>query len=193
MMDLPTTTIAELLNQLGTGSEQAATRLYRHYHGYLHAFVRHQIASESDAEEIVHDVFLSVFKKPQGFQADAKFSTWLCAIARNKVIDLLRKQGRALPMHTMDEEMVQAITDPDWDFTLGLENNQKKIAIERCREALPAEQKEAIFLVFYEGLGVEAAAQRQNCPTGTVKSRLFNARKRLRDCLLRCLQGGHHD
>jgi RNA polymerase sigma-70 factor (ECF subfamily) len=192
-MDLTPTTIADLLNQVGTGDDKAATRLYRHYHDYLYCFVRHQIASDSDAEEIVHDVFLSVFKKPQGFRGDSKFSTWLCAIAKNKVVDVLRKQGRAPAVQMMNDEILQTIADPNWDFTVELEEAQQDLAVQRCRDALPTEQREAIFLVFFEGLGVDAVAQRQNCPAGTVKSRLFNARKRLRDCLSRCLHGGRHD
>lgn len=67
MTDLPPKTIIGLLNQIGHGDDQAATRLYRHYHGYLYAFVRHQITSDNDAEEIAHDVFLSVFRKSANY------------------------------------------------------------------------------------------------------------------------------
>jgi len=193
MTDLPAKTITELLNQVRLGDDKAATRLYRHYHGFLYAFARHQIANDSDAEEIVHDVFLAVFKKPQGFGGNAKFSTWLCAIAKNKVVDLLRKQGRAPQAQPMDDERLLELVDPNWDFVAQFEETEKDLALQHCRDALPIEQKEAIFLVFYEVLGVEAVAQRQGCPTGTVKSRLFHARKRLRDCLSHWLNGGRHD
>lgn len=182
-----------LLNQIGAGDDKAATRLYRHYHGYLYAFVRHQITNDNDAEEIAHDVFLSVFRKPEGFRGDAKFSTWLCAIAKNKVIDLLRKRGRSHAIQAMDDDLAQNLPDPNWDFIAEFEETEKDLALQHCRDALPHEQKEAIFLVFYEGLGLDAVAQRQNCPAGTVKSRLFHARRRLRDCMSHWLHGGRHD
>lgn len=192
MTDLPDTTLEELLNQIAQGDDKAVVRLYRHYHGFLYAFIRHQLHSDADAEEVTHDVLLAVCKKPQAFARQSKFSTWLCGIAKFKVIDLRRKQNGGVPIDDIDDEVIQAQVDPNWDFVAQLEAAEDEEALRLCRDALPEEQKEAIFWAFYQDEGLEAVAARQNCPVGTVKSRLFNARKRLRDCMSRWLKGGRY-
>lgn len=192
MTDLPVATLAQLLNQIGLGDDKAAIRLYRHYHGFLYAFIRHKLPSDADAEEVAQDVFLAVCKKPQAFHRKSKFSTWLCGIANYKIVDLRRKQGHSLPIADVDDEVMQDQPDPNWNFVERLEAEEDEEALRHCRDVLPDEQKEAIFWVFYQGDGLDAVAARQECPVGTVKSRLFNARKRLHDCMTRWLQGGRY-
>lgn len=192
MNDLPVATIAELLNEIGKGDEKAVIRLYRHYHGFLFAFIRHQLSNDADAEEVTQDVLMVVCKTPQAFRAQARFSTWLCGIAKFKIVDLRRKQGCGLPIADVDDDVVQEQADPNWNFVEQLEAEEEEDALRHCRDALPDEQKEAIFWVFYQGEGLAAVAVRQACPVGTVKSRLFNARRRLHDCMTRWMQGGYH-
>lgn len=192
MTDLPLATISELLNEIGRGDEKACAKLYQHYYGFLFAFIRHKLSNDADAQEITQDVLMAVCKKPQAFRGQAKFSTWLCSIAKFKVIDLHRKQGGSLPMAEIDDELIQEQADPNWDFVALMEAEEDEEALLLCRDALPDEQKEAIFWVFYHGEGLENVAQRQVCPVGTVKSRLFNARRRLHDCMTRWMQGGRH-
>lgn len=192
MIDLPEATIAQLLNEIGRGDEKAVTRLYRHYHGFLFAFIRHKLSNDADAEEVTQDVLMAVCKKPQTFLGQANFSTWLCGIAKFKVIDLRRKQGGGLPMAEVDDELIQEQADPNWNFVAQMEAEEDEEALRLCRDALPDEQKEAIFWVYHQGEGLETVAQRQACPVGTVKSRLFNARRRLHECMTRWMQGGRH-
>lgn len=192
MTDLPAATLAQLLNQIGIGDDKAVMTLYRHYHGFLYAFIRHRLSNEADAEEVTQDVLLAVCQKPQAFRGQSKFSTWLCGIAKFKIVDLRRKQGLGLPIAEVDDEVVQEQADPNWNFVERLEAEEDEEALRHCRDALPDEQKEAIFWVFYQGEGLDAVAARQECPVGTVKSRLFNARKRLHDCMSRWLEGGRH-
>lgn len=192
MTDLPNTTIAELLNQIENGDDKAVIRLYQHYHGFLYAFVRHRISCDADAEEVAHDVLLAICKKPQAFGGQSKFSTWLCSIAKFKIIDFLRKQGTSLQVDGIDDELIQNHPDPNWDFVARLEAKEDEEAFRRCIDALPVGQRDAIFWIYYQDEGLEVVATRQECPVGTVKSRLFNARKRLRECMHRWLEGGRY-
>lgn len=192
MTDLPNQTISEILNQLGQGDDKAATRLYRHYHGFLYAYIRHRLADDAAAEEVTHDVFLSVFQKPQTFGGQSKFSTWLCAIGKFKAADWWRKKKGEVPLDDVGEEIIEAEPDPNWDFVSRLEAAQDAEAVRFCIDKLPTDQREAVFWVFYQDAGLEEVAKHQNCPVGTVKSRLFNARKRLRDCVSRWIEGGRH-
>ncbi|OQW86029.1 MAG: hypothetical protein BWK72_19105 [Rhodoferax ferrireducens] len=192
MTDLPDQTLAELLNQIGRSDDKACTRLYRHYSPYVYAFVRHRVTVDAAAEELTHDVFLSVFKDPQAFGFKAKFSTWLCSIARNKAIDLWRKQKNELVLQDVDEQILENAPDPNWDFVARFESAQDADAVRYCLDRLPADHREAMFWVYYEDASLEEVAKLQNCPVGTVKSRLFNARQRMRDCVSRWIEGGRH-
>lgn len=193
MLDLPIQTLDELLNQIGQRNDQAVTRLYRHYHGFLYAYIRHRLADDAAADEVTQDVFLSVFQKPQAFGGESKFSTWLCAIAKFKTADWWRKQKRELLVDDVADEVMEAEPDPNWDFVARLESAQDAQALRYCIDRLPVDQREAVFWVYYEDAALEQVAQQQDCPVGTVKSRLSNARKRLRDCVSRWIEGGRHD
>lgn len=183
MNHLSESAINELLSQIGQGEVKAVGVLYQHYHHLIYAFLRHQVADDAVAEEITHDVFLFVLQKPQSFEGRSSFATWLCAIARNKAADWWRKQPK-IEMVT-DGEGVEEIIDPNWDFVAQLEALQDEEVLRHCIDKLPTSQREAIFWTFYEYASVEETAQHLGCPAGTVKSRLFNARKRLRDCVTR--------
>lgn len=187
MQDLSAEKLTGLLNRIGDGDDQAFTELYRHYHGFVYAYLRHRLADEDAAEEVVHDVFMAVCRRPQSFAGGSKFSTWLCGIANNKAADWGRKRNRNVPVAEVEDEFLQAIPDPDADFVARLENAQSDRAVRDCIDALPDAHREAVFWAYYEEADMETIATHQNCPVGTVKSRLSNARKKLIDCLSRWL------
>ena len=191
MIDLPDSTVSVLLNQIGHGDDKAGTRLYRHYHGFIYAFLRHRLPNDATANDIAHEVFLAVIQKPLSFDGHSKFSTWLCQIARNKAADWWRKQPDAAMVP--DDSVLEAEIDPNWDFVAQLEAAQDAQVLRHCIDKLPVDQREAIFWTFYQDAGVAEVAKHQACPEGTVKSRLFNARKRLRDCVSLWMEGSRHD
>lgn len=193
MQDFSNEEVIALLNQIAPGNDKAAIQLYQHYHGFLYAFVRHRLADSHTADDITQEVFMAVFNKPQAFSGKALFRTWLCSIASNKCVDLGRKQ-RDQVVHThLDEGNQDEQVDPNWDLVANLEVKQDGEAMRTCVDKLPPEQREAIFFVYFQDEGLEAVAKQLNCPVGTVKSRLFNARKKLHDCMSRWLSGGRDD
>lgn len=193
MTDLSAQELSELLNRIARGDEQAVSAVYRHYRGFLHAFVHRHLADAACAEEVVQDSFFDALRRPERYHGQAKFSTWLCAIASHKVVDCLRRQGRQPDTQSLDETIADTVADPDWDFTATLENAQMHEQLAHCIEALPPAQKEALFWAFHEDERIEDVAARQGCPPGTVKSRLFHAREKLRQCLKRVFGNGRHN
>ena len=87
MTDLPNQDVLQLLRQIASGRDKAAVDLYRNYSGFVYAYVRHLLPDDDGAAEVCQDVFFSAFSKPDRFSGQSKFSTWLCAIAKFKVID----------------------------------------------------------------------------------------------------------
>lgn len=192
MTDLPETTISELLQAIAQGDEKAVTRLYRHYYGFVYAYARHKLNNDADAEEVAADTLLAVCRKPDSYSGQARFSTWLCSIAKFKAIDFIRRDARHVDTEPIDDSIAESHAAPNWDFVDSMVQAEDEEALRLCRDRLPEEQREALFWVFYQGDSVETVAERQGCPEGTVKSRLFNARKRLKDCLTRWIQGGRY-
>ena len=192
MTDLPNGDISALLNRIARGDDKAAKTLYGHYFRFLYAYVRHQLPSDQAAEEVTQDVFISVFLKPQAFGGNSKFSTWLCAISKNKSVDWWRKNKEVLTADHTDESAEDDEIDPDWDFVAQLEEKQDHDALRHCVDKLPVEQKEAVFWTYFKEESVDVVAKQMGCPMGTVKSRLFNARRSLHDCMTRWIAGGRY-
>jgi RNA polymerase sigma-70 factor (ECF subfamily) len=192
MQDLSNEEVTTLLNQIASGNDKAAIQLYQHYFRFLYAYVRHQLADSHAAEDVTQDVLLAVFIKPQTFAGSAKFSTWLCGIAKNKCKDWWRKNRGPMAYAPPDESNQDEQIDPNWDFVANLEKQQNDEAMRKCVDKLPTDQREAVFWVYFSEEGLETVAKHLDCPVGTVKSRLFNARDKLRDCMSRWLKGGRH-
>lgn len=192
MKDLSDDTITDLLSQIAKGSDKAATQLYKHYYGFLFAYLRHRLGDVQAAEDVTQEVFVSVFRKPTSYAGVAKFSTWLCAVGKFKGVDWWRKNGREQLHISDDEAMVAEQEDPNADFVSQLQTAQDHDALRHCVDRLPADQRETIFWVYFQEEGVDVVAGRLQCPPGTVKSRLFNARKKLQDCMSRWISGGRY-
>ncbi len=185
MNDISQSTLQDLLARIGQQDGKAFEQVYAHYHARVYAFVRHLHGHEADAQEITQDVFFALAQKPQAFSWQSSFGTWLTALAKNKVMDFWRKRGRQPRLESDDNhpscDWADGSGDPQ-SQAIELEDEQ---AVERCREALPVEQKEALYWVNYMGTSVTQVAQLQQCPEGTVKSRLHKARQSVRLCLER--------
>lgn len=192
MNDLPFDDVSKLLNQIERRDDKAAKQLYEHYFGFVYAFVRHQLPADQAAEDVTQDVFVRVFLKPQAFSGNSKFSTWLCGIAKNKCVDWWRKNRDSVAYENDDEQQLEDQLDPNWDFVTNLQIKQDHEALRHCVDKLPAEQREAVFWTYFQDERVDVVAKQLECPAGTVKSRLFNARKRLHDCMSRWLAGGRY-
>ena len=185
--------VLEQLQKIGTGDKRATTALYRNYFGYVYAYVRHLMAEDAGTEEVTQDVFASVFAKPEGFAGEAKFTTWLCSIAKFKTADWWRKNGRRLALEDADDEELLSQADPHGDFTEDIVMAQDQEAMRFCIDRLKPMHREVIFQVYFEEQGVASVANLLDCPVGTVQTRLFYARKLLRTCIENWIRGGRHD
>jgi RNA polymerase sigma-70 factor, ECF subfamily len=123
---------------------------------------------------VLQDVFMQLWRKPEAFDANrGSLAAWLAVIARHRAIDALRKRKPATDI----SEVVIAL-DLDLEAEAG-----RKIAIAKVRAALaamPAEQRKAVELAFFEGLTHSEVAAKTGEPLGTVKTRIRSALQSLR-------------
>lgn len=183
MTDLPEKEIQSLLNRIAQGDDQAVSRLYLHYQRGLYAFIRMRVADDSDAEEILHDTFMVVIKKPLSFNATSKFSTWLCAIAKNKTLDWWRRKERMTEMVGVEDDEIEAVPDEGLNMDALLEQEEVNQVLYACMERLKMEHREVIHYTYFEQESVESIAQKMECPAGTIKSRLYHARLKILECM----------
>ena len=185
MKDLPSKELKILLNQVALGNNKAVETIYRHYQASLYAFIRLRVRDEAAAEEILNDTFMIAIQKPEQYNGTSEFKTWLCGIAKNVCGTWMRKQnsGIAKSMIAVDEEVFDNLPSPDWDIVARIESQEMDDVLRECIDKLPATHKEAFFWSWFEEEPMDVVAERLDCPIGTVKSRLFNARAKIADCV----------
>lgn len=183
--------LAQLLARAGLGDRQAFARLYDRTSGHLLAVVLRIQRDRATAEDLLQEVYVSVWKAASGFDAArSQPLTWLTHIARNRAIDSLRRaqaQPRTESTTRADDDdrpdAAEALADdaPGPLDLLGLASQKRQLSA--CMERLTPPQRQSVALAFFDGLShAEVAAQLRE-PLGTVKSWVRRALSTLKGCL----------
>ena len=161
-------------------SRPAFAALFAYFAPRLKSYLMRLGAEAGQAEELVQDVLLQVWRRAETFDpAQANASTWVFTIARNKRIDAIRRERRP-EIDLTDPALVPEPVEPaDRTLEAGQENARLNAAI----GALPNEQAKLLRLAYYEDKPHSTISAEQGIPLGTVKSRLRLAVDRLRRLL----------
>jgi len=173
---------SELLARVARGDRAAFEKLYVRYHLRIGRFLYRFTASRELIDEIVNDTMFTVWRKAAGFRGESRASTWILGIAYRRALRALRSASRAAPPGpTVAAESI--------DAEIAGENpaseQEQREWIERGLAELPLAQRVVIELAYFLGLSCEEIAAIVECPVNTVKTRMFNARARLRPVLTR--------
>jgi RNA polymerase sigma-70 factor, ECF subfamily len=181
-VELDDAELKALLARVAQRDEAAFRRVYAAFARRVYAFVLHRLGDAAVAEEVVIDTLHEVWKRPSAWHGDARFSTWLLGIARHKLLDRLRARG---PEH---EDIDDHLDLQDMDAAEGLATvaqRERREGVAACLETLRDPHRECLYLVFFEDRSVAEVAGLQAVPEGTVKTRLFHARAKIKQCLQR--------
>ena len=175
------TTDELLLERAGAGDAAGFMKLYERHRVAIFRFSYRLSGSVEAAEDITHDCFLSLIKRPHNFRPDrASLRTYLLAAARNLWLKQLRKSGSELAMDEFTEDhFVAAARGP----LRRLLDHELSVKVQEAVSNLPPLQREALILFEYEGLALNEIASMVGSDLGAVKSRLHRARQRLRNTL----------
>ena len=169
-----------LLERAGGGDQAAFLLLYERHRLAIFRFAYRLVGSVEMAEDITHDCFLSLIRKPGTFtQGRASLRTYLYAAARNLAMKYFRSLGRETTIDDLSEPAAPRREGP-------LRKLLDEELVARVKEAvadLPPLQREALVLFEYEGLTLNEIASIVGTDVGAVKSRLYRARERLRNSL----------
>lgn len=162
-----------LLELVAAEDRDALTELYARYHARLFKFVFRLTRSHSVAEELVNDIMLAVWRSAGRFRGASKPSTWIFGIAYRQALKRLSRKKLSitsyLEVDALPDKDARSLEQEDW--------------VRRGIETLPPTQRLAVELVFYLGLSYDEVATVTDCPVNTVKTRMFHARRKLREQL----------
>ena len=183
-------TDAELTRRVRLQDHDAFALLYRRHAGPAYSVARSVLRDEAVAEEVVHDVFLNLWRQPQSYEPSrGNFQGWLLRVARNRSIDLLR-QRRDVPFPTTaaggDGDPVDAmswIPDPDPDPADQAVSTATGEAVRGALLTLPPEHRILLELAYFGGLTQREIALKVKRPLGTVKTQMRTSMRRLAEVL----------
>ncbi|HSP91126.1 MAG TPA: RNA polymerase sigma factor [Vicinamibacterales bacterium] len=161
------------------GEVGAFEELYKRYGSRLYTVAYRMTGSAADAEDLVQDIFLQVYRRLDTYRAEAALGTWLHRIAVNACLDFLRsKQGRLRRVTDAGEDLdaLEAPAAGPWRAGAALD----RMDIERAIAQLPPSYRRAFLLHDVEGLEHHEIGETLGIAEGTSKSLLFKARTRLR-------------
>lgn len=163
------------------GDGAAWAVLLHRYQTPLFTYARDLVGDEASALDIVQESFIAAHRHLAGLRDQARFGPWLYGIAHQKVVQHWRRADREAPL----DELTLAATADDSapDPRDGLHRAEQAAAMLELVDALPPPQRAVLLLHFIEEFPLETIADITRAPLGTVKSRLFHARRALRERL----------
>ena len=179
--------LTTLINLIATRKDKTAfSSLFKLVGPRIKGYLMKLGSNDIVAEDLLQEVMLTVWRKSETFDRNkAAVSTWLFTIARNKRIDMLRKEIR--PQLDPNDPMLTPNQEDSADNIYG--SKQESIKITDAIKMLPEEQSKLIKMTYYEDKSHSIIARELNMPLGTVKSRIRLASTRLK----KLLEGTIHD
>ncbi len=180
---LASTTVHELLllQKIAQGDRAAYTTLYQHYLPSLYQYIfRFTKQSKELTEEIIQEVFLSIWEKKENLLAVKSFDSYLYRIAKNKLLNLLKHQEYKQQLHTTFGE-IQTNTENKIEYNLAY-NDYLKIA-QRAIDKLPTKRRLVFLLSTQQGLSLDEIAEQMHISKSMVKKHLYAAREYIKQYL----------
>ena len=181
----------EIVNRVISGDTEAFEALVLEHQNKVYSLALRMVGNEEDARDMAQEAFIRAYGSLAGFRGDSKFSVWLYRLTSNICIDFLRSRGkkRTVSMTWAGDDGEDAgeleIPDETWSPENQLERSLTRESVRRGLESLSPQYREILLLREINGLSYAEIAGALSLEEGTVKSRIFRARKKLCDFLLR--------
>lgn len=180
-----------LIESTLAGDTEAFGKLVLRYQDRLFGTLVHLLGSVHDARDVGQEAFVSAFEKLATFRRESSFYSWLFRIAYNTAISSRRRRHRttgSLDQRREDTGVEPADLSPAMNPAHRLESEETQQLVRDALEQLGPDYRDALILKELEGLRYDEIAEIQNCPIGTVRSRIHRARQELREKLTRVVQ-----
>lgn len=171
-----------LVERLKQGSEEAFEEFYDQYQGRIFHTVYRIVGDQAESEDVVQEVFMKALRNIGSFNMKAALYTWLYRIAVNAAVDHKKKfrPKGMVSIHRHDggtEEIISREDGPDQ----APQRREEAMLLWKAMDELSEKHRAILILREFDGRSYEEIAEVLNCSKGTVESRLFRARNRLRE------------
>ena len=168
-----------LIGLIACGEADAMRLLFARHNVRVFRFLKRMIGNAANAEDLLSEVFLEVWRNAGRFDARSQVSTWILGIARYKALSSLRRRS----FDELNEGIYETVEDPADDPEISLQKRQSSALLKNCLEQLSSAHREVLDLIYYHEQSIEEVARIIGVPPGTVKTRAFHARKRIAELM----------
>jgi RNA polymerase sigma-70 factor (ECF subfamily) len=166
-----------LVRAMAGGDRRALATLYDRHASYLLALALRILKSRGEAEDLLHDVFLEVWRSARDYDPGrGRVRTWLVIRMRSRALDVVK--SARISRRSGDEQVLERVV-ADADLT----SSPDQARVRGALSALSPEQRAVLELAYFDGLSCSEMAERLDVPIGTVKSRVAAALTKLRHTL----------
>lgn len=162
-------------------SDSNIERLIREHRAQLHGYVLGQLANSSDAEDLLQQVCVILWKKRDQFDPSSNFLAWARKIARFEAMNLWRKEKRRRTEPLLDEHLGQIVHERSEERELEFIRHRR--ALQACIQQLPKRQREVIEAHYFEGESVAKISDATGMKPNAISQLLFRARTSLIACV----------
>lgn len=164
-----------LISDIGNGDKQAFRKLYESTYESVYGFVLSIVKNKYDAEDVLHETFLTVYQKAGGYKPMGKPMAWIFTITKNAAYDKLSERNKI-------RELDESRSADGLDFT-EITDLEDKSVIEALFKVLNDEEKQLILIHAVGGLKFREASEALNLPLNTVLSKYHRAIKKMQAAL----------
>ncbi|HEX8638089.1 MAG TPA: RNA polymerase sigma factor [Pyrinomonadaceae bacterium] len=166
--------------RVANGDAEAFSRLYNKYRDRVFGFAYRMLGSQSIAEEVTQEVFLALIENPERFHPErGSMPTFLCSVARNRILNYFRKRGGEIEDYLEDDELQTIEDESEPDPLAALLDRELGTKVREAIALLPALQREAVVLREFQELSYEEISIVVGAEINVVKARIYRARQTL--------------
>jgi RNA polymerase sigma-70 factor (ECF subfamily) len=176
--------LSDLLSRMAGGDKAAFGAFYRALEKPVFRFIVSKLNDPFEAADIQHDVFMDIWRSAGRFEGRSAVKTWVFGIAYRKTMDHFRKHGRV----DLTDDIGDSADDSP-DAVACIAATQEAEHLRFCLDQLKPQHRSAVELAFYEDMTYGEIADASDVPEGTIKTRVFHAKKLLLHCLTARMKG----
>jgi RNA polymerase sigma-70 factor (ECF subfamily) len=167
-----------LIDRIRQRDKRAFEQLYRAYHPRLTRFLSNMLRRAPLVEEVLNDTMLVVWTHPDRYNGKSKLSTWIFAIGYRKALKALRRHDEPI-----EDKNAATRPSPDAGPEQQLGRREVQAVLLGAIGELSADHRAVVDLTYFHEIGYREIAEIMDCPVDTVKTRMFHARRHLRNRL----------
>lgn len=175
--------LLEHLKCIAKGEHAALAHAYDLMGSVVFSLAVRMLRDRPAAEDVTQDIFTQVWRQAGNYDTSrGSPEAWIMMIARTRILDRLRSRSAGIVLKPVGDNLPDAPDGEDWPDDLAI-SREDAVNVRRCLGELPADQKHAIELAFFDGLTHVEISEKLNVPLGTIKTRIRLGLIKIRDRL----------